>query len=239
MASAAGFPVCGPNGNGVVAVGARAPLWGDSVPPLEPGRVAMVSQSGNVAVNAIGSRRGIDFHTLISTGNQAVLDASDWLAALAEADGVGSVAMFLEADGDGARLAEALAECAERGVGVAVLKVGASEAGAQAAAAHTGALAGDQRVFRALVEEAGAAWAADPHDLLELARALAEPRARPRGPAGSPCSPARAGTPASPPTRASALGARAARARPRRPARSSPSCCRTRRRSPTRSTTPR
>ena len=66
------FPVCGPNGNGVVAVGARAPLWGDSVPELEPGRVAMISQSGNVAVNAIGSRRGIDFHTLISTGNQAV-----------------------------------------------------------------------------------------------------------------------------------------------------------------------
>ena len=181
-ASAAGFPVCGPNGNGVVAVAARAPLWGDSVPPLEPGRVAMISQSGNVAVNAIGSRRGIDFHTLISTGNQAVLDASDWLDALAGADGVGSVAMFLEADGDGARLAEALARCAERGVGVAVLKVGASAGGAQAAAAHTGALAGDQRVFRALVEEAGAAWAADPHDLLELARALAEPRARPRGP---------------------------------------------------------
>jgi acetyl-CoA synthetase len=176
------FPLCGPNGNGVVAVAARAPLWGDSVPALNPGRVAMVSQSGNVAVNAIGSRRGIDFHTLISTGNQAVLDASDWLGALAEAEGVGSVAMFLEADGDGARLAEALARCAERGVGVAVLKVGSSEAGSRAAAAHTGALAGDQRVFRALVEEAGAAWATDPHDLLELARALSEPRARPRGP---------------------------------------------------------
>ncbi len=181
-ALAAGLPVCGPNGNGVVAVEPRAPLWGDSVTRLRPGRVAMVSQSGNVAVNAIGSRRGIGFHTLISTGNQAVLDASDWLAALAKADGVGSVALFLEADGDGAKLAEALARCADAGVGVAVLKVGASEAGARAAAAHTGALAGDQRVFHALVEEAGGAWAADPHELLELARVLAEPRARPRGP---------------------------------------------------------
>ena len=109
MALEADFPVCGPNGNGVVAVHGRAPLWGDSVPRLRPGRVAMVSQSGNVAVNALGSRRGIDFHTVVSTGNQAVLDASDWLAALAEADGVGSVAMFLEADGDGAKLASALA----------------------------------------------------------------------------------------------------------------------------------
>jgi acyl-CoA synthetase (NDP forming) len=176
-----GLPVCGPNGNGVVAVASRAPLWGDSVPALEPGRVAMISQSGNVAVNAIGSRRGIRFHTLVSTGNQTVLDASDWLAALARTDDVGSVALFLEADGDGAKLAAALAECAEVGVGVAVLKVGASEAGARAAAAHTGALAGDQRVFRSLIEEAGGAWAADPHELLELAKAMAEPRARPRG----------------------------------------------------------
>ena len=178
----AGLPVCGPNGNGVVAVGARAPLWGDSVPELRPGRVAMVSQSGNVAVNAIGSRRGIGFHTLVSTGNQAVLDASDWLAALAESRDVGAVALFLESDGDGAKLANALAVCAEHEVGVAVLKVGSSAAGMRAAAAHTGALAGDQRIFRALLEEAGGAWAADPHELLELAKAMAEPRARARGP---------------------------------------------------------
>ena len=178
-ASAAGIPVCGPNGNGIVSVAARAPLWGDSVPRLEAGPVAMISQSGNIAVNAIGSRRGIGYHTIVSTGNQAVLDASDWLAALAEREGVRSVALFLEADGDGARFAEALALCAEHEVGVAVLKVGSSAAGAAAAAAHTGSLAGDQRIFRALVEEAGGAWARDPHELLEMARALAEPQTRP------------------------------------------------------------
>ena len=100
------------------------------------------------------------------------------MAALVEEDEVGSVALFLEGDGDGARLRDALARAAERGVGVAVLKVGATAAGATAAAAHTGALAGDQRVFRALVEEAGGAWAEDVHDLLELAKALAVPGAR-------------------------------------------------------------
>ena len=147
--------------------------------------MAMITQSGNVAVNALGSRRG---HPLPHRG----LDRQPGGAATPatgsrrspSATGCGSVALFLESDGDGARLAEALARCAERGVGVAVLKVGSSEAGARAAAAHTGALAGDQRVFRALVEEAGAAWAEDPHELLELARALAEPRARPRGDGG-------------------------------------------------------
>lgn len=186
------FPVCGPNGNGVISFRHRAPLWGDSVPAgMEAGRVAMISQSGNVAVNAIGSRRGIGFHTMVSTGNQAVLDTGDWLGAVAELDGVSAIALFQETDGDGTRLAEALATCAERDIGVAVLKVGSSIAGQAAASAHTGAIAGDQTVFRALIEEAGAAWATDPHELLEITRVLAEPRARPRaqgGPAVLTCS---------------------------------------------------
>lgn len=185
VAREASFPVCGPNGNGVIALHNRSPLWGDSVPTgIEAGSVAMVSQSGNVAVNAIGSRRGIGFHTMVSTGNQAVLDTGDWLGAIAELDGVRAIALFQETDGDGAKLAEALAACADREVGVAVLKVGTSRAGQAAAAAHTGAIAGDQRVFRALIEEAGGAWATDPHDLLEITRVLAEPRARPRRPGG-------------------------------------------------------
>jgi acyl-CoA synthetase (NDP forming) len=184
VAAAGRLPLCGPNGNGIVAVGSRAPMWGDSVAPLEPGPVALISQSGNLAVNALGSRRGIRYHTVVSTGNQAALDASDWLGAICELEGVRSVAMFLEEDGDGERLAESFAACAERGIGVAVLKVGESAAGTRAASAHTGAVAGDQRVFRSLVEEAGGAWARDPHELLELARVLAEPRARPRGDGG-------------------------------------------------------
>ncbi|MFI6505862.1 acetate--CoA ligase family protein [Nonomuraea typhae] len=175
------LPVCGPNGNGIVAVRARAPLWGDSVPPLEPGAVAMITQSGNVGVNALGTRRAIAWHTVISTGNQTVCEAADWLDVLAGTDGVRSIAMFLESDGDGVRLAEALARCADTGVRVAVLKVGSSTAGSAAAAAHTGSLAGDSRVFRALIQEAGGAWAQDPHELLELARVLAAPRARTRG----------------------------------------------------------
>jgi acetyl-CoA synthetase len=179
-ARVAGIPVCGPNGNGVVAVAARSPLWGDSVERLTPGPVAVITQSGNFGVNALGSDRGLGFHTVVSTGNSMVLEPSDWLEALAATEGVGSIALMLESDGDGARLARALATCAEREVGVAVLKVGSSEGGARAAGAHTGALAGDQRVFTALLQEAGAAQATDPGELLELARALAVPAARPR-----------------------------------------------------------
>ena len=182
------LPVCGPNGNGLVALHERAALWGDALGPLEPGPVALVSQSGNVAVNALALGRGLRFHTVVSCGNAVGLDPAEWVAALAVEDGVGSIALYLEADGDGARLCEALALCAERGVGVALLKVGTSAVGATAAAAHTGAVAGDQRVFEALVRETGAAQASDLHELLELAKVLAVPGARspgtPQDPAG-------------------------------------------------------
>ena len=166
------FPVCGPNCNGIVAMHTRAALWGDALRPREPGAVALISQSGNVAVNALATRRGLRFHTVVASGNQAVVSASDYLAFLAREDGVGAIALYLADDG-GPAMCDGLAACAESGVRVAVLKVGSSAAGADAAAAHSGALAGDQRIFRALIEDAGAVWADDLHELLELAKTLA------------------------------------------------------------------
>ena len=230
------LPVCGPNGNGIAALHARAPMWGDAIGGWRAGHVALITQSGNVGVNALGAPRGIDFHTVISTGNQAVVDASDWLDALADGEGVRAVGLFLEAAGEGSKLAAALARCAERGVGVAIQKVGASPAGARAAAAHTGSLAGDVRVFRSLVEEAGAAWAEEPHELLELARAMAAPKARPASREGLRSSPARAATRAAPPTSPRASASRCPRSRIR-PSASSSRCCPRRRPSTTRSTT--
>ena len=114
-AAAGGMPVCGPNGNGIVSLPDRVALWGDTDRPREPGPVALISQCGNVAVNALASRRGLRLHTVVSCGNQAVLDAADFLAALGERDGVRSVALYLEDDGDGARWCAALETAAARG----------------------------------------------------------------------------------------------------------------------------
>jgi acetate---CoA ligase (ADP-forming) len=172
------FPVCGPNCNGIVAAHARSALWGDALMPREPGAVALISQSGNVAVNALATRRGLRFHTVIASGNQAVLSAADYLELLAEQEGLRAVALYLEDDG-GPRLCQGLAACADAAVAVVVLKVGSSAAGARAAAAHSAALAGDQRIFRSLIEEAGAVWASDVHELLELSKTLSVPRVAP------------------------------------------------------------
>ena len=183
------LPVCGPNCNGIVSPHARVALWGDALAPREPGRVALVSQSGNVAVNALATSRGLRFHTVIASGNQAVLSATDYLEFLAREEGVGAIALYLEDDG-GPSLCEGLAACADADVAVVVLKVGRTPAGARAAASHSGALAGDQRIFRSLVREAGAVWAHDVHELLELAKTISIRRAAPpsRGLAVMTCS---------------------------------------------------
>ncbi|HEY6523584.1 MAG TPA: CoA-binding protein, partial [Solirubrobacteraceae bacterium] len=177
-----GLPVCGPNCNGIVSPASRTALWGDAFSVPEPGPVALVSQSGNVAVNALATRRGLRFHTVIASGNQAILTAGDYLTFLAgetaPSHPVGAVALYLEDDG-GPGLVDGLAACADARIPVVVLKVGRSPAGARAAAAHSGALAGDQRVFRSLVEEAGAVWADDVHDLLELSKTIATRRVSP------------------------------------------------------------
>jgi len=171
-----GLPVIGPNANGIVSVASRAPMWGDNVAVGSSGGVALITQSGNLGVVALASRRGIAWHTVVSVGNSAVVDAADVLSYLAGADDVRSVALYLEGDGDGAKWADAFAQCAERDIRIAVLKAGRSTAGAAAGGAHTAAVAGDHRIFAALVAEAGGAWCHDPHELLETAKLMATPR---------------------------------------------------------------
>lgn len=189
VAAARAMPVIGPNGNGMVSVPSRAPLWGDAVTlPPEAGGVALISDSGNIGVVGMAHREGEGLHTVISSGNAAVLDTPTLLGEVALLDGVRAVAMYVEGDGDGGRWCEALAVCAERDIRVVVLKAGRSARGAAVGAAHTAALVGDQTVFAAMITEAGGVMVQQPLELLETARALAIGRRDPRGAALITCS---------------------------------------------------
>ena len=193
-----GLPVCGPNCNGIVSPHSRTALWGDalSVQEYDPAHptVALVSQSGNVAVNALATRRGLRFHTVIASGNQAVLTAADYLEYLAgEPRPPRRRGRPVPGGRRRAGARRRSGRVRRRSIPVVVLKVGRSPAGARAAAAHSGALAGDQRVFRSLVAEAGAVWADDVHELLELSKTIATRRIAP--PARRPRRPALAGSP--------------------------------------------
>ena len=226
------LPVCGPNCDGLIALHARAALWGDALVPQEPGHVALVSQSGNLVVNALATRRGLRLHTAISSGNEAVLTH----AGLPRAPGRRAGGALGRAADRGRRRRRAPVRGARgaartRASRVAVLKVGASAVGAAAAAAHTGAVAGDHRVFRALVR-GGRRGVGGRRRTSCSSSPRRSPSAAPgRAAAASRSSPARAATRASAPTRPSASAStlpafapahrgRAARARPGRPPRS-------------------
>ena len=91
--------------------------------------MALISQSGNVAVNALGTRRGLRFHTVVASGNQAVLSAADYLELLAGEDGLGSVALYLEDDGGPRSVSGAGRLCGRRRRGSWCSRSGALPAG--------------------------------------------------------------------------------------------------------------
>ena len=171
---------------------ARAALWGDALAPREPGAVALVSQSGNVAVNALATRRGLRFHTVIASGNQAVLSAADYLEYLAAQDGV---ALDRAVPRGRRRPAAVRRACRVR-------RGGRPRRGAEGRQLAAPAPVPRPRTARRSPAtsacsgrsstEAGAVWADDVHELLELAKTLAvAPRrapARGRGLAIMTCS---------------------------------------------------
>ena len=188
----------------VIAVSSRAPMWGDSVPQLEPGGVAMISQSGNVAVNALGSRAGSTYHTVLSTGNQAVLDASDWLRRSASARRPlgGAVPRGGRRRREAGRVAGALRRSAGSGGGA---EGGRLRGGARPLGAHRrggGRPAGVPRRWSRRRAAPGPATSTS----CWSSPASSVRRAAGPGDGGSRSSPARAATPASPPTRPPAAG---------------------------------
>jgi acyl-CoA synthetase (NDP forming) len=91
----------------------------------------------------------------VSFGNATVLDAADFLEFMAEEDGIGLIAMYLESVQDGRRFLR-LARDVNKRKPLIIWKGGESEAGALTAASHTGALAGERRIWDALFRQTGA-----------------------------------------------------------------------------------
>lgn len=182
-----GFALCGPNTLGIIDM--HTPLAATFATPLQkvdrflPGSIAVVSQSGGTAIGLVGQAQqaGFGLRCMISSGNEAVLRFPDYLRMLAEDDATKVVAAYLEGVQDGADLLDALAKLRDAGKPLVIVKVGAAEASARAAQAHTGALTGAFRVWRAVLEEHGAILVRSQRELLDVSLLLAggmKPRGR-------------------------------------------------------------
>jgi acyl-CoA synthetase (NDP forming) len=179
-----GTRVVGPNCIGSVGVGNRqvtsfSPLFSGADTRLVSGPLGFVSQSGALGYGAVSLafERGLGLGWVVNTGNEADVNALEVMAALATEPDCTGLLGYVESLDD----IEHLREVADSGVPVAVLKAGRSDAGARAAASHTGALAAGDRVVDAALRQLGIARADDVEDLLDIGDAFTQPR-RPAGP---------------------------------------------------------
>ncbi|MCB1547987.1 MAG: acetate--CoA ligase family protein [Hyphomicrobiaceae bacterium] len=124
--------------------------------PAEEGCIGVVSQSGGIAVDLIrqGGTRGLRFRAVVNVGNGADVGPIDLLRHFIDDSGTRVIGVYLEDIADGRTLFRLLAEC--RGVKpVVLMKGGRTAEGGRAAASHTGSLAADDRVWRAVAEQTG------------------------------------------------------------------------------------
>jgi acetyltransferase len=148
--------IVGPNSLGVISTpsGLNA-----TFAPMNArrGTTSFMSQSGALvtAILEWADDRAIGFKDIVSLGNKAILDEADFVETWGTDPETDVILGYLEGIQDGQRFIETTQK-AIRETPVVVLKSGRTEAGAQAASSHTGAIAGSQRAYEAGLEKAGA-----------------------------------------------------------------------------------
>jgi len=150
-----GVRLMGPNCIGVVDT--HTPLDTTFVPDMpKPGVITFVSQSGAVCGGVIDWALGvgIGLSRIVTLGNQADVTETDILELLADDDKTRVIAMYLEGVDEGRRFVE-VARHVSALKPIVAIKAGYTEAGRQAAASHTGALAGTDNAYRAAFHHAG------------------------------------------------------------------------------------
>jgi acetate---CoA ligase (ADP-forming) len=141
------------------------------------GNISFISQSGALctAVLDFAADRDFGFSKFISIGNKADVDELDLLLYLHNDLNTAVIILYLEELRKGQEFIEAVKEITSghRPTPVIVIKSGRTSAGAQAAASHTGALAGTEAVYGAIFKQAGIIRADSIAELFDFANAFA------------------------------------------------------------------
>jgi acyl-CoA synthetase (NDP forming) len=177
VARASGMRVVGPNCLGSIGVAARSiATFSVALESAFPaaGHVGIVSQSGNLGsyTMRLAAERGIGISRLLTTGNECDVDIADGIASLATDPATAVILCCMETCRDAGKLLRAMAMAREAGKPIVVLKVGVSSAGSEAAASHTGALAGSDAVFDVVLRNGGAIRVPSIEQLLDVGHAV-------------------------------------------------------------------
>ncbi len=149
-----GIRIIGPNCMGIYCPQSR--LSFSPAFPKESGPVGVISQSGGNSIYLVrqAALRGVRFSKVISYGNACDINENDLLEYLANDVDTKIIALYIEGIKDGKRFRRALEEATKEKT-VILLKGGATEGGARAAAGHTAALAGSRTTWDALCKQLG------------------------------------------------------------------------------------
>lgn len=165
--------IIGPNTIGLLAprVGLNASFTG-STP--RRGNLGLISQSGAIVSSVIdwAAAEGIGFSQIYSLGDMADVDVGDCLNLLAQDDETAAILLYLESIPQARKFMSA-ARAAARVKPVIAVKPGRHAEAAKAAATHTGALAGVDRVIDAALRRAGIVRVDDLDDLFNAAEVMA------------------------------------------------------------------
>jgi acyl-CoA synthetase (NDP forming) len=158
VASAGDLPFFGPNCYGFINFFDGAALWPDQVVGARRERgVALICQSGTIALNLLFNDRSLPIGYVLTVGNQTRLAVEDMIELLADDERVTAFGLYVEGIKDAARFARAVDKARSLGKPIAIVKAGRTEAAARTARSHTGSLAGADVVFDAFCRQAGLA----------------------------------------------------------------------------------
>jgi acetyl coenzyme A synthetase (ADP forming)-like protein len=137
------------------------------------GHAALSSQSGGIGMAIIGFSRSakMGVSAIVGLGNKSDLDEDDLLTFFEQDDNTHIIAMHCEDLKDGRSFAE-VAKRVSKKKPVVVLKAGRTALGARAASSHTGALAGNDKIYEDVLKQSGVVRARSLRDLLDFARGV-------------------------------------------------------------------
>jgi acyl-CoA synthetase (NDP forming) len=156
--NAGALPYFGPNCYGYVNFFDKVAMMPDQIVGSSIDRgVALICQSGTIALTLMFNQRSVPIGCLFTVGNQTLLAVEDLIETLCDDARVTAFGLYLEGIKNPERFALAAARARAAGKPIAVIKSGRTAAAARTAHSHTGALAGADDVFEAFCRQAGIA----------------------------------------------------------------------------------
>lgn len=174
IAEEAGMMVCGGNGMGFYNREDRVNLQLANVSGHEEaGNIAFITHSGSVLMAYCHNQNSVGFNLSVSPGQEFTASAADYLDFALTLSSTRVACLFIETVRNSEGFVAALKKAATRNIPVVICKVGRSDAARAFAVTHTGALAGDDKVFDAVCDRYGVIRVDDLDDMMATVQLLA------------------------------------------------------------------